>query len=261
MGPQDPSDGLPTSATTPIPPRVLPGRKRPESGALSVKSVMVAATAWALRTRTVSVASTSSNTLSFPVSSKSSSSLRQPSVKSKLGSMSMPPLRLLEVHRPRPRKERIRSRLAQASLSPTAPATHTIGSERWRRSCTRLQLSRQALRHRPRCLHPGRCPLRCLPAARHRTRYRTPALVWDPAPRLQGLQTINRLQSMQMLHQTLYNSRSSRASAMQHAAPTPSPSNPNCPSPDRKPRTGTRIAYRKTSGGYTAEQKPTGVVF
>jgi hypothetical protein len=89
MGPQDPSDGLPTSATTPIPPRVLPGRKRPESGAFSVKSVMVAATASALRTRTVSFASTSSNMLSFPVSSKSSSSLRQPSVKSKLGSMSI----------------------------------------------------------------------------------------------------------------------------------------------------------------------------
>jgi hypothetical protein len=61
MGPQDPSNGLTTPATTPIPPRVLPGRKRSESGASSVKLVMMAATASALRTRTDNFASTGSS--------------------------------------------------------------------------------------------------------------------------------------------------------------------------------------------------------
>jgi hypothetical protein len=41
--PQDQSiDGLPTPAKTPIPPRVLPGRKRLENGASSINSVIAA---------------------------------------------------------------------------------------------------------------------------------------------------------------------------------------------------------------------------
>jgi hypothetical protein len=60
---------------------------------------------------------------------------------------------------------------------------------------------------------------------------------------------------------TISNSRSTSASATQYTAPTPSPRSPTHPNPDRRLRAGIAMAYRKTSGGYTTEQKPTGVAF
>jgi hypothetical protein len=163
--PQDQSiDDLHTPAKAPIPPRVLPGRKRLESGASLINSDMAAV---------VSTSTASACTL--------------------------------PAHSLPPQGPYVVSTGAGQLVFNCTCNTH----DRQRRSCTRPQLSRQPLRHCLRCLHCGRCPLRCLPASRHRTRYRTQVLVWDPAPYLQGLQTIKRLQSLQTLHQTLSNSRSS----------------------------------------------------